>query len=74
MGQNRRTAPDSLKAELRVLERTHIVRECCNFVSMLYECGSRLVRTVIMERHNSGRVYRWDSGWNSIEPGRFRCR
>jgi len=59
-----------VKAEFRVMNgRTSY--EVLQFRSMLYECGSRLVRTVILERHNSGRVYRWDSGWNSIEPGRF---
>ena len=45
--------------------------EVVQFRSVLYECGARSVRTVILERHNSGRVFRYDSGWVAIEPGLF---
>ena len=31
----------------------------------------RMVRTVVMERGNSGRVQRFDSGWNPIDDGSF---
>ena len=34
-------------------------------------CGARLVRTVVLERRNSGRVHRTDSGWVAIESGVF---
>lgn len=45
--------------------------EVIQFRSILHECGARSVRTIILERHNSGRVFRYDSGWDAIEPGRF---
>ena len=45
--------------------------EVLQFRSALYECGARLVRTVVLERRNSGRVHRTDSGWVAIESGVF---
>ena len=45
--------------------------EVLQFRSVLFECGARTVRTVILERHNSGRVFRYDSGWVAVEPGLF---
>ena len=32
----------------------------------------RMVRTIVMERRNSGRVQRFDSGWNPIDDGEFK--
>lgn len=32
----------------------------------------RVVRTIVMERCNSGRVRRFDSGWNAIDDGEFK--
>jgi hypothetical protein len=58
------------KVEFRVLNgRT--AYEVIQFRSVLYECGARTVRTVILERHNNGRVLRVDTGWVAIEPGLF---
>jgi hypothetical protein len=58
------------KVEFQVLNgRT--AYEVLQFRSVLYECGARVVRTVILERHNSGRVFRSDSGWVAVEPGLF---
>jgi hypothetical protein len=58
------------KAEFQVLNgRT--AYEVLQFRSILYECGARVVRTVILERHPSGRVFRTDSGWVALEPGLF---
>ena len=58
------------KAEFQVLNgRT--AYEVLQFRSILYECGARVVRTVILERHNSGRVCRTDTGWVAVEPGLF---
>ena len=34
----------------------------------------RVVRTVVMERRNSGRVERFDSGWNAVDDGEFKLR
>jgi len=45
--------------------------EVIQFRSVLYECGARVVRTIILERHNSGRVLRADTGWVAIEAGQF---
>jgi len=39
--------------------------------SILYECGARVIRTVVLERHNSGWVTRKDSGWVATEEGDF---
>ena len=62
--------PNFTKIEFRVLNgRT--AYEVIQFVSILYECGARCVRTVILERHNAGRVLRIDSGWVALEPGLF---
>lgn len=59
------------KVEFQVLNgRT--AYEVIQFRSILYECGARVVRTVILERHNSGRAYRYDSGWVPIESGLFQ--
>jgi hypothetical protein len=58
------------KVEFRVLNgRT--AYEVIQFSSILYECGANCVRTVILERHNTGRVLRIDSGWVALEPGFF---
>ncbi|MEO8597096.1 MAG: hypothetical protein ABI759_27505 [Candidatus Solibacter sp.] len=58
------------KVEFRVLNgRT--AYEVIQFRSILYECGARTVRTIILERHNSGKVFRMDTGWVAIEPGLF---
>jgi pimeloyl-ACP methyl ester carboxylesterase len=62
--------PGFSKVEFQVLNgRT--AYEVLQYRSALYECGARVVRTVILERHNSGRVYRSDSGWVAVEPGLF---
>lgn len=62
--------PGVCKVEFQVLNgRT--AYEVIQFSSILYECGARVVRTVILERHNSGRAYRYDSGWVAIEAGLF---
>lgn len=37
---------------------------------MFAQC--RVVRTIVMERRNSGRVQRFDSGWNAIDDGEFK--
>jgi hypothetical protein len=58
------------KAEFQVMNgRT--AYEVLMFRSCLYECGARVVRTIILERHTSGRVSRSDSGWVAVEPGVF---
>jgi hypothetical protein len=62
--------PDFTKVEFRVLNgRT--AYEVIQFRSILYECGARVIRTVILERHNSGRVFRIDTGWVAVELGQF---
>lgn len=62
--------PQFTKAEFRVLNgRT--AYEVIQFRSILYECGARVVRTVVLERHNSGRVIRKDSGWVAVDDGLF---
>ena len=45
--------------------------EVLQYRSILYECGARVVRTVILERGNSGTVTRFDTGWVAVEPGKF---
>jgi hypothetical protein len=58
------------KAEFQVLNgRT--AYEVLQFRSCLFECGARVVRTIILERHTAGRVYRSDSGWVAVESGVF---
>jgi hypothetical protein len=58
------------KVEFRVLNgRT--AYEVIQFRSILFECGARVVRTVILERHNTGRVVRIDTGWVAIDAGLF---
>ena len=62
--------PDFTKVEFRVLNgRT--AYEVIQFRSILYECGARVIRTVVLERHNSGRIFRIDTGWIALEPGQF---
>lgn len=39
--------------------------------TVLAACQARAVRTVILERRNSGRVKRFDSGWQPIDDGTF---
>lgn len=39
--------------------------------SILACCQARVVRTIILERRNSGRVRRFDSGWKAIDDGEF---
>ena len=39
--------------------------------SVLAPSQARVVRTVILERKNSGRVERFDSGWQAIDDGEF---
>jgi len=59
-----------IKAEFQVLNgRT--AYEVLQFRSILYECGARVVRTVILERHGSGRVFRSDTGWVAVDAGEF---
>jgi hypothetical protein len=59
------------KVEFQVLNgRT--AYEVIQFRSILYECGARVVRTIILERHNSGRVFRIDTGWVAIDAGEFK--
>ncbi|HEY6376318.1 MAG TPA: hypothetical protein VIX90_12420 [Edaphobacter sp.] len=59
------------KVEFQVLNgRT--AYEVIQFRSILHECGARVVRTVFLERHNSGRVFRIDTGWVAIDAGEFK--
>jgi hypothetical protein len=37
----------------------------------LIPCFSRMVRTITLERHGSGAIVRWDSGWEPTTPGLF---
>ena len=39
--------------------------------SVLAPCQARVVRTTVMERHNGGRVQRFDSGWQAVDDGLF---
>ena len=39
--------------------------------TVLAPCQSRVVRTIVLERRNSGRVQRFDSGWQPIDDGTF---
>lgn len=39
--------------------------------SVLACCQCRVVRTIVLERRNSGRVQRFDSGWQAIDDGLF---
>jgi hypothetical protein len=42
--------------------------------SILAPCQARVARTIVLERRNSGRVQRFDSGWQAIDDGTFdRC-
>jgi hypothetical protein len=59
------------KVEFQVLNgRT--AYEVIQFRSILYECGARVVRSIILERHNSGRVFRIDTGWVALDAGEFK--
>ena len=52
-----------------------IGRTVCELIevrSVLACCQSRVVRTIVMERRNSGRVLRFDSGWQPIDDGLFQ--
>ena len=52
-----------------------IGRTVCELIevrSVLACCQSRVVRTIVMERRNSGRVLRFDSGWVAIDDGLFQ--
>ena len=40
--------------------------------SVLAPCQARVVRTIVLERGNSGRVQRFDSGWQAIDDGLFQ--
>jgi hypothetical protein len=63
--------PHFTKIEFRVLNgRT--AYEVVQFRSILYECGARVIRTVVLERHNSGWVNRIDTGWVATEDGAFQ--
>ena len=39
--------------------------------SVLAPCQCQVVRTIVFERRNSGRVQRMDSGWQAIDDGLF---
>ncbi|MGJ5818617.1 hypothetical protein [Paludibaculum fermentans] len=39
--------------------------------TILAPCESHLVRSIVMERRNSGRVLRFDSGWVAVDDGLF---
>jgi hypothetical protein len=43
--------------------------EVIELQSRLWTPQCRMVRTIIIERRNSGEVTRYDSGWNAIEDG-----
>ncbi len=45
--------------------------EMIQFRSILAPCQARIVRTFIMERRNSGRVTRFDSGWQALDDGLY---
>lgn len=46
--------------------------EVIELQSRLWTPQCRMVRTIILERGNSGRVTRHDSGWNAVEDGDCR--
>jgi hypothetical protein len=46
--------------------------EVIELQSRLWTPQCRMVRTIILERRNSGEVTRYDSGWNAIEDGNCR--
>ena len=39
--------------------------------SLLVPCQSRVVRTIVLERRNSARVQRFDSGWQAVDDGLY---
>ncbi|QOY90167.1 hypothetical protein [Paludibaculum fermentans] len=39
--------------------------------TILAPCEAHLVRSIVMERRNSGRVLRFDSGWVAVDDGLF---
>jgi hypothetical protein len=67
--------PESAGASITKVE-FHVLNgrtayEVIQLRSILYECGARVIRTVVLERHNSGWVSRMDSGWVAAEEGDF---
>lgn len=40
--------------------------------TILAFCMAHVVRTVIFERRNSGKVLRYDSGWKAVDDGEFK--
>jgi hypothetical protein len=62
--------PRFSKVEFQVLNG-RAAYEVLQFRSILCECGARVVRTVILERHNAGRVHRFDTGWVAVDAGTF---
>ena len=45
--------------------------EVIKFRTVLGPCQARVVRNIVMERRNSGRVQRFDTGWVAIDHGTF---
>ncbi|WP_158711462.1 hypothetical protein [Streptomyces xylophagus] len=45
--------------------------ERIQLTSILEPCDAVVVRTITLERHGSGTVVRWDSGWLATTPGLF---
>ncbi len=45
--------------------------EVIKFRTVLGPCQARVVRSIVMERRNSGRVQRFDTGWVAIDDGTF---
>jgi len=39
--------------------------------SLLVPCLSRVVRTIVLERRNSARMQRFDSGWQAVDDGLY---
>ncbi|MFK8906727.1 hypothetical protein [Streptomyces sp. YS-3] len=46
--------------------------ERIQLTSILEPCDAVVVRIITLERHGSGTVVRWDSGWLATTPGLFR--
>ena len=45
--------------------------EVIQFRARLWECRARVIRSVTIQRHNSGAVVLTDSGWIAVEDGTF---
>jgi hypothetical protein len=45
--------------------------EVIQIKSVLFPCGAPVVRSIVMERKNTGIVTRFDSGWVATGPGEF---